>query len=200
MPRPFETMSSETRLKIALCTLRLLFGAGFLVTGYNWLQDNHFLPNLPSFLVAWADRNPFFYYQDFLQVLVIPHAFVFGTLLTYTHLALGFCLITGLAVRYAAPIGAFVVLNYYMAAQHVNPLYEMTSIFTMITLVALWIGGAGRCYGLEGVLPNISLPNFKTYHKPESKSKSKKRSGKSKSNKLNASDIQNAFKKIKARV
>lgn len=199
MPTPFESLSSETRLKLAVCLLRVLFGAGFLVSGYGWLQDNHFLPNLPSFLVAWANRNPYFYYQDFLNGLVIPHADVFGTLLIYTHLALGFCLITGLAIRYAAPIGAFIVLNYYLAAHHVSPLYEMTSVFAMVCLMSLWIGGAGRCYGLDAVLPNLSLPNFKPASKPEPKAKSKKRSGKGKS-KLNASDIQNVFKKIKARV
>lgn len=194
MPLSLTSPSAETRMKLSLCLLRMLLGAGFLVTGYAWFQDNHFLPNLPSILTSWADRHPYFVYQDLLSGVFIPHAAVFGVLMIYTHLALALCLLTGLAVRYAAPIGALVMLNYYGLAHHTSVLLEWITLFGAIGLLAVWIGGAGRCYGFDALFQkgNADTP-AKTKPAKRSKSSAKK-------SKLNMEDIQSAFKKIKTRV
>jgi uncharacterized membrane protein YphA (DoxX/SURF4 family) len=91
------------------------------------------------------------FYRNFLRDVVVPNADVFRQVVMYSELLFGVCLIIGLGVRIGAALQSFALLNYItvktFAASGSN-----SDITMIILLMALFAVGAGRYYGVDGLL------------------------------------------------
>lgn len=103
--------------------------------------------------VSPALKNPQVpaFYKDFVRNVVIPNADVFRLVVMYSELLLGVCLIIGLGVRIGAALQSFALLNYIVVKT-----FQATSANSDITMIILFIVlfavGAGRYYGVDGLL------------------------------------------------
>jgi uncharacterized membrane protein YphA (DoxX/SURF4 family) len=80
---------------------------------------------------------------------------MFAALVTWGEVAVGLTMIVGLATRYAAAVGAFMVLNFWFAKG--APLFAGTNndIAWFVILVVLGMVPAGKIAGLDDGLSDV---------------------------------------------
>ena len=130
--------------------LRVYTGIFFLYFGFRKIINPNFSDGLAGFI--GAQENTFSFYRGFLESVVLPYKGVFAFLVGWGELLLGIALILGLATRYAAFAGAFLVLNFWFAkGQGVLDAQNHDIIWFVILIV---LGGlhAGRTMGLDAKL------------------------------------------------
>ena len=134
--------------RAVLTLLRIYLGVILLVAGIPKHQSD-FTPHLTGFLneVALVKGHPF--YQEFVRAVVLPHAHVFASLVSWGEVLLGIALVLGLCTRLAAAAALLLMVN-YMFAKGNWPWYPSSNdaAFAAISL-ALLIGAAGRTLGLD---------------------------------------------------
>ena len=133
-----------------LVLLRVYTGVFFLYFGIRKATGGI---NVEGFLNAMSE-NTFGFYRPIVENIVLPASGVFGFLVTAGEVLLGIALILGLATRYAAFAGAFMVLNFWLAkGQGVLDAQNHDVIWFVILVV---LGGlhAGRTMGLDQKLGN----------------------------------------------
>jgi thiosulfate dehydrogenase [quinone] large subunit len=94
--------------------LRVYAGVFFAYHGFRKIAGGAFTDNMGHFLEGRAEDSVA-WYRVIVETVVLPMQGLFGFLVAYGELALGMALIIGLATRYAAFAGAFLVLNYWLA-------------------------------------------------------------------------------------
>ena len=95
----------------------------------------------------------FSWYKSFLMDVVVPNRELFGSLVTYGEILIGACLIIGLFTRLCSAIGMFQLANYVLGpgmARGGATLGNSETFF--IAMVVLFLTGAGRTLGLDGLL------------------------------------------------
>ena len=130
--------------------LRVYTGVFFLYFGVRKLINPDFSDGLAGFI--GAQENTVGFYRAFLDSVVVPYKEVFAFLVGWGEVLLGVALILGLATRYAAFTGAFMVLNFWLAkGQFVLDAQNHDVIWFVILIV---LGGlhAGRTMGLDAKL------------------------------------------------
>lgn len=93
------------------------------------------------------------WYKTFLRDVVIPNRELFGYLVTYGEILLGFCLLLGLLTRLCSAVGMIVFINYILGpgmARGGSTLGQ-TQIF-LISMVVFFLTNAGHSIGLDGFL------------------------------------------------
>jgi uncharacterized membrane protein YphA (DoxX/SURF4 family) len=91
------------------------------------------------------------WYRAFMTHVVFPHSTLFAGLVATGEVAVGTCLILGLGTRIAAPIGAFLTLNYFLLKGDA-PWSVSNDLAFVVGLTVLAITGAGRVFGLDGLI------------------------------------------------
>jgi len=89
------------------------------------------------------------WYRVIVEAVIVPMQGLFAFLVAYGELALGMALIIGLATRYAAFAGAFMVLNFWLAkGQGVLDAQNHDVVWFVILIV---LGGlhAGRVLSVD---------------------------------------------------
>ena len=127
--------------------LRVYTGVFFLYFGVRKILNPNFSDGLAGFI--GAQENTVGFYRPFLESVVVPYKEVFAFLVGWGEVLLGVALIIGLATRYAAFVGAFMVLNFWLAkGQFVLDAQNHDVIWFVILIV---LGGlhAGRTMGLD---------------------------------------------------
>lgn len=131
--------------------LRVYTGIFFLKYGYGKLTNPNFADGLAGFVTGNLEKC-FGFMRGFLESVVIPHSGLFGFLVTWGELLLGVCLILGLATRYAAIAGAFMVAMFWFTkgqglldAQNHDAIW----FFILLTLAAVH---AGRVHSVDAKL------------------------------------------------
>jgi len=112
-----EKLMSRTHSAIRLwpiVMLRIYTGVFFAWHGFGKLGRGNFADGLEGFLKAQAG-NSFGFYRSFIDAVVLPNKGLFAALVSWGELTVGLLLIVGLATRYAAAVGAFLVLNFWFA-------------------------------------------------------------------------------------
>ncbi|MBX2859600.1 MAG: DoxX family membrane protein [Vampirovibrio sp.] len=146
------------RQQQALALLRIVVGVFVGYQGWLNLTDPNFSLNLASFFRSWAAQNPLFFYQDFLNYLAAPNAWLLGPLITYSQLFIGAGLVTGTLTRFNSLLLLFFTANAFLATQHTGmPVFGL-SLFIMIMAWTLFWGDAGRHYGLDSLFLGSSRP------------------------------------------
>jgi NADH dehydrogenase len=83
--------------------------------------------------------------------VVLPHATLFAGLVATGEVAVGTCLILGLGTRIAAPIGAFLTLNYFLLKG--GALWSVSNdVAFVVGLLGLAITGGGRAFSLAALI------------------------------------------------
>jgi NADH dehydrogenase len=155
--------------------LRVAVGAGFLVQGYDKIQEGYLnvpeegtstIPTrLEDKLNTWmkyerpvweqgVDRRiPMFpWYKTFLEEAVVPNIQVFAILVTIGELAVGGLLVLGFLVRFASIVGIVMVANYLLATWHYGFPEHMFNMLCLLVLLIFAVASAGRCLGIDAYL------------------------------------------------
>jgi thiosulfate dehydrogenase [quinone] large subunit len=91
------------------------------------------------------------FYRAFLRDVVVPNADLFRQIVMYSELLLGVCLVIGLGVRIGAALQSFALINYITVKTF--PATSSNGDITMLILfLLLFAVGAGRYYGVDGLL------------------------------------------------
>ena len=127
--------------------LRVYTGVFFAYYGARKILGGGFADGLTGFLTSREDMVS--WYRIIVDAVVLPMKGLFAFLVAYGELAIGMALIIGLATRYAAFAGAFMVLNFWLAkGQGVLDAQNHDVIWFVILIV---LGGlhAGRVMSVD---------------------------------------------------
>jgi uncharacterized membrane protein YphA (DoxX/SURF4 family) len=101
--------------------------------------------------IATLDLYP--WYKVFLLDYVVPHREFFGYLVMIGEVAAGACLLVGLLTRFAACVGLFMLVNYYLGPGTAKGgvMLAQQQMF-IIALAVFVLSNPGRSLGLDGLL------------------------------------------------
>jgi len=128
--------------------LRVYTGIFFLSHGWGKIINPNFSDGLVGFLGS-VSENTFGFYRPFLEAVVLPNKGLFAFLVAYGELALGIALILGLATRYAAFAGAFLLANFWFAKGQGILAGQNHDIIWLVILIVLGGLHAGRTMSLD---------------------------------------------------
>jgi thiosulfate dehydrogenase [quinone] large subunit len=128
----------------ALLPLRLFLGITFIYAGLQKLTDPQFFnPSAHGYIgkqiAAFATGSPL---HAFLLQVAVPHATLFGLLVSYGELAIGIGTMLGLLLRPAAFFGLLVSLLFFLSATwRVSPYFYGSDIVFVFCWLTLLIAG-----------------------------------------------------------
>jgi uncharacterized membrane protein YphA (DoxX/SURF4 family) len=112
--------------------------------GQSWPQALH------EQLTSWLPHSAA-WYAPFITHTLLPRTDVIAPALAWVHLTVGIALIAGLWTRVTALIAGILLLNYAAAAG--SALYGAAdSSAYLALLIAVWLGRAGRTWGVDALL------------------------------------------------
>ena len=103
---------------------------------------------MSNFLTGKLDSS-FSFYRAFIESVVLPNKEIFSALVSWGELTIGLALIVGLATRYAAFVGAFMVLNFWFAKGVSVFAGTNHDIVWFVILIVLGFIPAGKIAGLD---------------------------------------------------
>ncbi len=143
----------DSRIPVALrhwpiVLLRVYTGVFFAYHGVGKLRQDDFASGMAGFLTHTLDAS-FSFYRPFLESVILPSKELFAALIAWGELSIGLALILGLATRYAAFFGAFMVLNFWLAKG--TGIFDGTNhdIVWFVILIVLGLIPAGKIAGLD---------------------------------------------------
>jgi uncharacterized membrane protein YphA (DoxX/SURF4 family) len=102
------------------------------------------------------------WYKSILVDFVVPNRELFGNLVMWGEILVGFCLVVGLLTRYSAIIGLFMLLNYYlgpgMARGAATPSVVAQQLTFMASMIVFILSSPGRALGLDALLFRRKAP------------------------------------------
>jgi thiosulfate dehydrogenase [quinone] large subunit len=128
--------------------LRIYTGVFFAYHGFGKIRREDFASGVESFATRHLE-DCFSFYQAFLESVVIPNTVLFAALVAWGELAIGIALILGLATRYAALFGAFMVLNFWFAKGLEVFTGANHDVVWFVILIVLGFIPAGKIAGLD---------------------------------------------------
>lgn len=146
-----DRISSRTNVVLRqwpIVLLRVYTGVFFAYNGIGKLRQDDFAGDLAGFLSS-SLQSSISFYRPFIESVVLPSAGIFAALVSWGELAIGLALILGLATRYAAFIGAFMVLNIWLAKGLDFFAASNHDIVWFVILIVLGSIPAGKIAGLD---------------------------------------------------
>lgn len=128
--------------------LRVYTGVFFAWHGIGKIMRGNFVDGMEGFLTARLTES-FAFYRPFIENVVLPNKSMFAALVASGELLVGACMILGLATRYAAAIGAILVLNFWFAKG--QGILDGTNhdVIWFVIFVVLGFVPAGKIAGLD---------------------------------------------------
>lgn len=128
--------------------LRIYTGIFFAHAGVGKLSRDDFAAGVGRFLKSRLDEC-FDFYRPLVEAYFLPGKEVVAFMVAWGELALGVALILGLATRYAAFAGAFMVMNFWFAKGEPMLAGSNHDVVWMAILLVLGLIPAGRIMGLD---------------------------------------------------
>jgi len=131
---------------------RIYYGCAFWRAAWNKIGPKW--ATWPNALTHFGTMNlphETTWYRAFMTTVVLPHAKLFAGLVATGEVAVGTCLILGLGTRIAAPVGAFLTLNYFLLKGDA-PWSVSNDLAFIVGLLGLAITGGGRAFGLDALI------------------------------------------------
>ncbi len=131
-----------------ILVLRVYTGIFFAWSGFGKISRGNFADGMEGFLNAQLE-NSFAFYRPFIEAVVLPNKSMFAAAVAWGELAVGLTMIVGLATRYAAVVGAVLVLNFWFAKG--LPVLAGTNhdVVWFVIFVVLGMVPAGKIAGLD---------------------------------------------------
>jgi thiosulfate dehydrogenase [quinone] large subunit len=131
-----------------IVVLRVYAGLFFAWNGIAKISRDNFADGMEGFLNAQL-ANSFAFYRPFIESVVLPNKTLFAAMVAWGELFVGLAMLVGLATRYAAAIGAILVLNFWLAKG--TPVLAGTNqdFLWFVIFVVLGMVPAGRIAGLD---------------------------------------------------
>ena len=131
-----------------IAVLRIYTGLFFAWNGISKISRDNFADGMEGFLNAQL-ANSFAFYRPFIESVVLPNKTMFAAMVAWGELCVGLAMIAGLATRYAAAIGAILVLNFWLAKG--LPVLAGTNqdVAWFVIFVVLGVVPAGKIAGLD---------------------------------------------------
>ncbi len=132
---------------------RIAVGFFFVQFGLQKLNPNFLSGEQLARQLTRASGDPLAFHRDFILNTVVPHAHLFGYLISYGEIAIGLSLLFGCLVRISSTFGAFHNLNIFFAVAIPNGGAQvgLNRIFIVLQVMFLF-ASAGRVFGLDGIL------------------------------------------------
>ncbi|OGQ78812.1 MAG: hypothetical protein A3F90_15255 [Deltaproteobacteria bacterium RIFCSPLOWO2_12_FULL_60_19] len=93
------------------------------------------------------------WYKSLLVDFVVPNRELFGNLVMWGEILVGFCLVVGLLTRFSAIIGLFMLVNYSLGPGMARGGAVLSTPLTFIaSFVVLILSNPGRVMGLDALL------------------------------------------------
>jgi thiosulfate dehydrogenase [quinone] large subunit len=131
--------------------MRVYAGIFFAWHGFGKLRNGDFVDGMAGFLAGKLETS-FSFYRPFVENVVLPNKEIFAALVAWGELAVGLALILGLATRYAALSGAFLVMNFWFAKGEAFFAGSNHDVVWMAIMLMLAMVPAGRIAGLDDAL------------------------------------------------
>jgi len=128
--------------------LRVYTGVFFVWHGISKLRGGNFVDGMSNFINGSLDGS-FGFYRPFLEGVVLPNASLFAGLVAWGETAIGAALILGLATRYAAFAGVFLMANFWFAKGEAVLAGSNHDVVWMVILLVLGLMPAGKIAGLD---------------------------------------------------
>ncbi len=137
-----------------IALLRIYCGLFFLIHGWGKVTREGGLGGFAEGMAGFLGTREtmFDFYRGFVEAVVIPNQGFFAFLVAYGELFLGLAMILGLATRYAALAGVFMVLNFWFAKGLGFWAGQNHDVVWAFILLALALVPAGHVYGLDAKL------------------------------------------------
>lgn len=131
-----------------IVVLRIYTGLFFAWSGLGKVSRGDFADGMEGFLNSQL-ANSFTFYRPFIEAVVLPNKTMFAAMVAWGELAVGLAMIVGLATRYAAVVGAILVLNFWFAKG--MPVLAGTNhdVVWFVIFVVLGLVPAGKIAGLD---------------------------------------------------
>ena len=131
-----------------IAVLRIYTGVFFAWNGLGNIRRDDFADGMEGFLDSQL-ANSFDFYRPFIESVVLPNNSMFAAMVAWGELAVGLAMLVGLATRYAAAAGAFLVLNFWFAKG--LPILGGTNhdVVWFVIFVVLGMLPAGKIAGLD---------------------------------------------------
>ena len=146
-----DRISSRTSVVLRqwpIVLLRVYTGVFFAYHGIGKIRHEDFAEALAGFLTRSLDSG-FSFYHPFIESVILPNADFFAALVAWGEIAIGFSLVIGLATRYAAFVGAFMVMNFWFAKGLGVFAGANHDIVWFVILIVLGFVPAGKIAGLD---------------------------------------------------
>jgi thiosulfate dehydrogenase [quinone] large subunit len=128
--------------------LRVYTGVFFIYYGFGKISSGKFADGLAGFVNMQLESS-FGFYRPFLESVVLPNNGLFAFLVSWGELAIGIAMILGLATRYFATAGAFMMLSFWFAkGQGILDAQNHDAVWFMIFVVLAGLH-AGRTMSLD---------------------------------------------------
>jgi uncharacterized membrane protein YphA (DoxX/SURF4 family) len=136
-------------LKSLLTKLGVSLVGGFLPAP---VASGRWVATMPKLLTRYMAENPFPWYKHFVLGTVLPNAPTYATLTALGEVAVGIGLTFGFLTGYSAVVGAFLVVLYGLAVQHMGPTQQGFHVLLFACMIAFIGARAGRTWGADGWL------------------------------------------------
>lgn len=154
-----DASRTQTVPRAIVAGLRVYLGVIFLVAALHKLGVD-MAPRIVGFLQMQRPET-YGFYRGFLDAVVLPHAGMFGLLVSGGELFAGLSLLAGAATRAGAGAAGFLLVNYALA-KGARPWSPASNDWAMLCIaMAVYVGRAGRAFGLDYYLarrwPSVPL-------------------------------------------
>ena len=131
-----------------ITVLRVYTGIFFLYYGFGKLRRDNFAEGMAEYIQSKLEDS-FGFFQPFLESVVLPNPNLFGFLVSWGEFLVGIALIIGLATRYAAVAGAFMVTAFwFMKGEGILDSGNHDIIWLVIFIVLAGVH-AGRLHSVD---------------------------------------------------
>ena len=133
--------------RYTLLVLRVWVGMTWARAGWNKLTTED---GWVATLMTSVERSrPHSLFKPFLDGVVVPHAVLFATLVSWGELLVGVSLLLGAGTRFGASVGMFLSLNYMLLQNRFFPGYDGTLFVAQLVLL---LSASGRAFGADAYL------------------------------------------------
>jgi uncharacterized membrane protein YphA (DoxX/SURF4 family) len=133
--------------------LRAVVGGVWLFEAYPRVSSSsaYLSTGFAAAVQSMASGNPWQFYRQFLEGVVLPHMAVFAYLTLVGNLLVGLCLLLGLLTPYSAVIAVILNVNYGLADGWMDRLaYPLNGLLIVCELAIIALA-AGKVAGIDAI-------------------------------------------------